>query len=226
MCKADWIKLQLDPLCWDTCNTTRAAQQLCTLRSVGGVSVCWPPARKLGSVLAGSFLFDYLDCLQVSAAVQEPHWTRTTMLSARVLSVLRPFLACLGLDPSCSCLFLRTDGPRPNASSFTHRGFGRLLFHLICEQVQGDVHIYIYIHIYTYIYIWIYIYTYIYTYICVYIHVYYIYIYVYVYVCIYMYIYIYIEKDIFPMSFPTTSKTNLTKAVFDFGAYLKVFGHL
>ena len=52
---------------------------------------------------------------------------------------LGPFWPARRLDPCCSCRFLRTDGPGPNASSFTHGGFGRVLFDLIWEQVQGDV---------------------------------------------------------------------------------------
>ena len=64
------------------------------------------------------------------------HSTRTTVLSARVLSVLVHSTACIQFDPCCSSEFVHATRQWANPRGFSHEGFGRVLFDLILVRSQ------------------------------------------------------------------------------------------
>ena len=58
------------------------------------------------------------------------HLTRTTVLSARVLSVLVHSTACIQLDPFCSSDMFHATRQRANPRGFAHKWFGSVLLTL------------------------------------------------------------------------------------------------
>ena len=71
--------------------------------------------------------------------IQYRHGTRTTVISARVLSVLVREGADLNFDPWCSCEMVRKMQPRSAAQDRAHGWLGRVHVVLTCNFNQSDL---------------------------------------------------------------------------------------